>query len=299
MAERDWKGGRSPAQNRRFTRTLPAIQRERERLEDWYDRNPEDFYNRIFADLPPEERAYMERVMAGLNPERRFDAPGGLMSLIGYGTGDNRATISEYHAVGKPKQENFLVPSTRGYYPRRSGKSKELDAPPLDSPKLTWAEGSQQPQPGAGIAVFSPVEDNKLAEDYRTGRSEAQSSTTDIYDTPVAFSVPTTVWHELFHRGSDSPMFDGPIGESRIEPRFYADDHETIASLMPEYANLDGTAELPFDPERRRKYYYEVVDALNRFLTPENEAKYKVTRYHDPSERSIMERVIEDLLRKE
>jgi hypothetical protein len=296
---RSWEGGRSPEQNRRFNRIKPALDRERERLEAWYDRHPEDFYARIFADLPPEERRYMEYVMAGLPPEHRFDAPGGLMSLIGYGTGDNRATISEYSVKDK-REDGFFSPRVLGFYPGSNFKRSQEDYP-HDDPRLQWAPGQGSPDAQAGIAVFSPTEDNIISEKYREGVPDPALSSKDIYGTRVMRSRPNTVWHELFHRGADSPFLTGPIGESLTEPRFYEDDHKTIASLMQEYAaeNAENLpSDLPFDPEQKRKYYNETVEEITRFLTPEREAQYQVTRYHDPSERSFMERITEDVLRK-
>ena len=296
---RSWEGGRSPEQNRRFNRIKPALDRERERLEAWYDRHPEDFYARIFADLPPEERRYMEYVMAGLPPEHRFDAPGGLMSLIGYGTGDNRATISEYSVKDK-REDGFVSPRVLGFYPGSNFKRSQEDYP-HDDPRLQWAPGQGSPDAQAGIAVFSPTEDNIISEKYREGVPDPALSSKDIYGTRVMRSRPNTVWHELFHRGTDSPFLTGPIGESLTEPRFYEDDHKTIASLMQEYAaeNAENLpSDLPFDPEQKRKYYNETVEEITRFLTPEREAQYQVTRYHDPSERSFMERITEDVLRK-
>jgi hypothetical protein len=296
---RGWEGGRSPEQNRRFNRIKPALDRERERLEAWYDRNPEDFYARIFADLPPEERRYMEYVMAGLPPEHRFDAPAGLMSLIGYGTGDNRATISEYSVKDK-LEDGYLSPRVLGFYPRSNFKRSQENYP-HDDPRLQWAPGQEGPDAQAGIAVFSPTEDNIISEKYRSGVSDPALVSKDIYGTSVMRSLPNTVWHELFHRGADSPFLTGSIGESLTEPRFYADDHQTLAALMQEYAaeNAENLpSDLPFDPEKKREYYNQTVEEINRFLTPEREAEYQVTRYHDPSERSFMERVTEDVLRK-
>lgn len=289
MADRDWSKGYSPAQNRRFARIKPAAAKAKQEVEAKYDDSPEEFYNRLFVGLPEEQRAMMEDVMSRLPEDQRFETLGGLMSLIGYGTGDNRATISRYKLSNTPKSEDLALPTVLGYYPVTGAPADPLGSSPMaykDKGKLlAWYAGESSPQPGAGIAVFDPDQTGEQARKYKENALRVSGN----YG-PYTGGIPSTVWHELAHRGFDSPAANAFSEE--VSPGFAlpSNEHLVLAALG------EGAKGDP-DYEHVRDRYSRSATALNDWITPERENQYGITKYHTP-DYSILEYIIK-LLRDE
>lgn len=276
---KDWSEGHSPSQNRRFNRDKPAITEAKTALEKMYDASPEKFYDRIFAGLPPEQKKYMVDTVNKLPPDLRFDSLGGLLSLVGYGMGDNRATISNYDVI-KPgaKDGRVVAPNILGYYSPIRNKEAPAGSSPLESKQLKWYPGESAPLPGKGIAVFNPRQQGQDSQNYRDNKYQLGE---------YIGGVPNTIWHELTHRGFDSPALAAFGGV----PRSTLFEHKVIDAV--------GETRKPDDPNsftRPREYYDKEVEGFSNWLTPEREAKYGVTKFHDPADMSMIDKII-DLLR--
>ena len=282
---KDWSEGHSPSQNRRFNRDKPAITEAKTALEKAYDDSPEEFYDRIFAGMPPEQKKYMVDTVNKLPPDLRFDSLGGLLSLVGYGMGDNRATISNYDVTNPgTKDERLMAPGsgTLGYYRTRRGKEDPAGSSPRESKYLKWYPGESAPLPGKGIAVFNPRQQGQDSQDFRDNKYSILG--------PEGWhigGVPETIWHELAHRGFDSPAlaaFGGVPGSTPLE-------HKIIDAV--------GETRKPDDPNsfiRPREYYDKEMKGFSNWLTPKREAEYGVTKFHDPADMSMLDKII-DLLR--
>jgi hypothetical protein len=311
-----WEGGRSPNQQRRFERVKPAVTAAKAELEARYDDTPEEFYKRLFAGLSPEDLKFITQAQQGIEPARKFGGENGLMSLTGYGTGDNRATISRYRVADSArtadseKDDAILTPSMLGYYlPRGSktsiGSETELSQEGvLGDTLLEFYPGDKAPLPGAGIGIFDPDQKNLLANAYRAGTADISGR--DVTGLRTNTGIPSTLWHELTHRGFDSPALDAYIKEAttnRFIPRTVyqkevQDAYETLRANQDHntLSALDPAAEGISEYDKQRRAYKAISEGFSNWLTPEQEALYGVTRVHSPEEKTLDEMIL-DLVR--
>jgi len=302
-----WEGGRSPSQQRRFERVKPAVNAAKAKLEARYDDTPEELYKRLFAGLSPKDLEFITQAQQGIEPARRLGGENGLMSLIGYGTGDNRATISRYKIADSARDiptknsETISAHSSLGYYVPKGSPEVELSN---INPGLAFYPGEEAPRPGAGIGIFDPDEKNSLIDEYRAGTADL--GLTDVNGLETNMGIPSVLWHELTHRGLDSPALDAYIKEATT-PHWYKDrgtqqgvqkmyetlidneDHNTISALSPEAGGIPKY-------DKQREMYKAISEGFSNWLTPEQEALYGVTRVHSPEEKTLDEMIL-DLVR--
>lgn len=281
-----------------------------DKLDDQYDIELDSFYDRLFSNTSPEIAEYVRENIERLPPYQQLHNLGGLLSLIGYGTGDNTATISRYNIEelnrqghrGNKSSKSMLAPAMLGYYPlpnetnfRNVEEKKGMyaeGAPPGKNRLLEWREGSIPPQPGEGIAVFDPVQNDMEgeAQRYRDNTHEVAG-------------LANTIWHELIHRGLDNPVKEAfkdykldsvEADWEKKEAQSKASDY--LPTRIPKQHQLIKQLEgkIPVQtPGRYENYAKELIE----FITPEREEEYGVTMYRNPEGMSNVEKIIYDLYR--
>jgi hypothetical protein len=270
-----------------------GVEQLKEGLDGTYDVTLDQFYDRVFSNTSPEIRRFMEDSLSKLPPERQLQSLGGLMALIGYGAGDNTATVSRYNVKENQYGPNtsFLTPTTQGYYPRKEGGGnlKEYKGRPVGMSELEWAEGAAPPQPGAGVAVFSPTQDDPqgVAQAYRDNQYNTKYKGRFV-DQEYLGGTPTVLVHELMHRGYENP----------IKAAFEQSEETELADRILKTMGPTGTAQhsviraLDLDDGQKKRDYMRYAEALNDFITPEREQEYGVTKYRNPDAMSLLDRLI-------
>ena len=269
-----------------------GVEQLKEGLDETYDVTLDQFYDRVFSNTSPEIRRFMEDNLAKLPPERQLQSLGGLMALIGYGAGDNTATVSRYNVRENQygPDTGFLTPTTFGYYPLKDGGGlEEYKGRPLGMSELEWAEGAAPPQPGAGVALFSPTQDDPrgAAQAYRDNQY-TKTHKGRFVDQDYLGGTPTTLVHELMHRGYENP----------IKTAFEQSEETELADRILKTMGPTGTAQhsviraLDLDDGQKKRDYMRYAEALNDFITPEREQEYGVTKYRNPDAMSLLDRLI-------
>jgi hypothetical protein len=260
-------------------------------------------FERWLGSLTPEQRVafdasvefgdqeYIGEVQRKLPPELRFGGEFGLPSALGYGKGTNedRAQIRNYTTRGQglpsilgqfsksPRGLGYTEAEAieRGYDPEKPSK--------LEKSKLIQFMSTPPDQDmsgGKGVSVFMPVGDNEAERAFAS--KEGYMSEGNRY------SYPTTVAHELTHKGFDSPAFLDFLEETgRNEGRPLSDRQE--------HRLIDKS---PYEVDNRmvQDDYRKLLGNFREWLTPEKQEKYGVrlpVPAAEPVDPSMLDRLID------
>tara|TARA_R110000764_G_scaffold47161_1_gene105573 strand:- start:67 stop:1038 length:972 start_codon:yes stop_codon:yes gene_type:complete len=286
-------------------------------IRERYDMDLDQFYDRVFANTSPEVRQFMEDNLAKLPPHQQLESLGGLMALVGYGAGDNTATISRYdlREGQTDPNSNFTRPRTWGYYPIEGtgGNLEKFEGLPLGMEELEWLEGASPPQPGAGVAIFAPTQNDSRgdAQAFRDNeyRQPATHSRTKYGDPEGEFlgGTPNTLWHELTHRGYANPIKEDFENSSRdaLKDSSYVPNQKALRQKEKRFETMQRSEEhrvidainIPEQQRQELKDYMQYASELNDFITPEREQQYGITKYRDPEAMTALEEIIYGLYR--
>lgn len=259
---------------------------EKTKFERWLDSlNPEQ---RAAFDASIEfgDQEYMGEVQRKLPPETRFGGEFGLLSALGYGKGTNedRAQIRNYTTRGQglPSIAGLYAKSMRGleqsdetYDPKRRTpleKSRAIEY--ISAPPDRDAAG------GKGVSVFLPVGTNEAERAYASKEGYMSGGRRDNY--------PSTVAHELTHKGFDSPAFLDFLeetGRNEGRPLSGRQEHRYLDQLISEVPNR-----MVLDD------YSKLQNEFRNWLTPEKQEKYGVrlpVPAAEPVDPSMLDRLID------
>lgn len=249
--------------------------------------------------LTPEQRAafdasvefgdqeYMGEVQRKSPPELRFGGEFGIMSALGYGKGTNedRAQIRNYTTRGRglPSIAGLYSKSMRGLglsdedydFKRRTPLEKSRAIEYMGGPPDRDAAG------GKGVSVFHPIGTNAEERAYASKEGYINSKGERV-------DYPTTVAHELTHKGFDSPAFLDFLeetGRNKGRPLSPKQEHRYIDKS-------------PYAVNNRmvQDDYRKLMGAFKEWLTPEKQQQYGIrlpVPAVQPKDTSMLDRLIE------
>jgi hypothetical protein len=168
-----------------------------------------------------------------LEPDLRFGGRYGLISALGLGKGADRAKVAPYQMRNQARADragdadDLLRSQLLGYYMPSS--ATDAGSPKGFDRVHEFLPGSEEPTPGGSIAAFYPMSGGSKSDMYRRGRLPLGKDDTS------GSGFPSTVQHELFHRGMDSPAMQAFISETGIKPPYA--DHSVLTAIQPNPRN--------------------------------------------------------------
>ena len=210
-----------------------------------------------------------------LEPELRFGGKYGLISALGLGKGADRTKVSPYgmrdteraEQVGRESQ--LLRSPLLGYYKPRRARD---DATPKGFSAIhEFVPGGKAPAPGGNVAAFYPMVSGAVADNYRKARTFN-----------FGHGFPSTVQHELFHKGMDSPAVQAFISETGTRPPYSA--HSVLEAIQPSSDNEEMAAQIR---GRHDEFSSKLLDWLNEG-SAERFGVYVPTRSAEPKEEESM-----------